>query len=260
MPARDFLSSKRSRFALVSLVLTIGLFLTGQPFCKNSFLWSFILAFLAIPLVNRSLGGTFGVEKITFLTLPFSLTLGVGLSQHFFPNFILLFKIFGWVVYLFSIYATLLALNIYKVVRIKRESIPLERMARPTLLIMSFLAIFLLLTALYKLSLGIWIEALLVFVIGFSLGVSFLWTHRLSDVFEKDHLLGGLLIGLSLIQVSLALSFYPWEAYLRGLTEATFFYALLGVARAYFERHLKYAIALEYIALSLAVFLVARII
>jgi hypothetical protein len=259
MPVRKYFSSKRVRFIFVSLVLTLGMVLLSQTSSCRS-LWSPpLLSLLALFLVNQSLGGTSGVEKITLLCLPFSLTLGAGFAQYFFPNFILPVKALGWLVYFLSVYAALLSLNIYKVVRLKKESIPLERIARPTLMILSFLASFLLLTAVYKLSLEVWGEVLLVFVVGFFLGTAFLWTHRLADLLEKEHLQGGLLIGLSLIQVSLALSFYPWEAFLRGLTEATFFYALLGVARAYFERHLKYRIAFEYVALSLAVFLIARL-
>jgi hypothetical protein len=252
-------TSKRVRFIFISLILTSGLVLLSCPPYDTQVQWIFFLALLALFFTNLILGGTSGIEKFTLLLLPATLTLGAGLSQFFFPNFTTVFKVGGWVSFFLAFYITLLALNIFKVIRLRGETIPLERVARPTAFLLSFVAVFLLLTAVYKFSYGVWIEVPLVFLIGFILSLSFLWTLTLSDLFEREHLLGSLLVGLGLAQVSIALSFYPWEAFLRGLTEATFFYALLGVARAYFEKHLKYSIVFEYAVLALIVFFVARV-
>lgn len=259
MDLKTILTSKRVRFIAVSLILTLGLVGLSLPPYNTQIEWVYLLAFLAIPFTNFVLGGTAGIERFTLLFFPAVLALGAGFSQFFFPNFTLLFKIGGWVSFFLAFYISLLALNIFKVIRLRGESIPLERVARPTAFLLSFVAAFLLLTAIYKHSYGVWIEAPLVFLIGFTLSLSFLWTLTLSDLFEREHLLGSFLVGMGLTQVSIALSFYPWEAFLRGLTEATFFYALLGVARAYFERHLKYSIVFEYIAITLVVFTFARI-
>lgn len=255
----NLLTSKRARFISVSLLLTLGLVALSHPPYNTKIQWIFFLAFLAPFLTNLSLGGTVGIERFTLLLPPTVLTLGAGFSQFFFPNFTAIFKVGGWLSFFLAIYISLLALNIFKVIRVKKEPIPLERIARPTASLLSFVVAFLLLTVVYKLSLGVAAEVPLVFLIGFILSLSFLWTLTLSDLFERDYLLGAFLVGLGLTQVSVALSFYPWEAFLRGLTEATFFYALLGVSRAYFERHLKYSIVLEYVALTLVVFFLARI-
>jgi len=259
MELSNLLISKRFRFILISFVLTAGLAFLSQPPYNIQLEWIYFLALLSVLLTNFVLGGTFGIERFTLLLLPVSITLGAGFSQFFFPNFTTIFKIGGWLSFFLAIYVTLLALNIFKVIRVRGESIPLERVARPTVFFLSFVSAFLLLTTVYKLSFGVWAEIPLVFLIGFTLSLSFLWTLTLSDIFERDHLLGAFLVGIGLAQVSAALSFYPWEAFLRGLTEATFFYALLGVSRAYFERHLKYSIVFEYIAIVLAVFFLARL-
>lgn len=253
------LTSKRIRFLLVSIILTLGLVFLSSPPYSTQISWVYILALLAVFLTNFVLGGTVGIEKLTLLLLPAALTLGAGFSQFFFPNFTTLFRVGGWVSFFLAFYITLLALNIFKVVRIKGEVIPLERVARPTLFLLSFVAAFLLLTMIYKHALGVGVEIPLVFLMGFILSLPFLWALTLADLLERDHLLGAFLVGIGLAQISAALSFYPWEAFLRGLVEATFFYALLGIARAYFERHLKYSIVLEYIALTLVVFFLARI-
>ena len=259
MNVSDLLTSKRVRFITVSLVLTLGLVFLSRPPYNAQIQWVYLLVFLALFFTNLVLGGTVGVERLTLLLLPAVLTLGAGFSQFFFPNFTTVFKVGGWLGFFLAVYVALLSLNIFKVIRVRGESIPLERVARPTAFLLSFVAAFLLLTTVYKLSFGVWVEAPLVFLIGFILSLSFLWALALSDFFERDHLLGSFLVGMGLAQVSIALSFYPWEAFLCGLTEATFFYALLGIARAYFERHLKYSIVLEYIAIVLVVFILARV-
>lgn len=253
------LTSKRLWFILVSLILTLGLVFLSRPPYNTQIQWVYLLAFAALLFTNLILGGTVGIERFTLLLLPAVLTLGAGFSQFFFPNFTTIFKVGGWVSFFFAIYITLLALNVFKVIRLRGESIPLERAARPTAFLLSFVAAFLLLTAVYKFSFGVWAEIPLVFLISFLLSLSFLWTLTLSDLLDRKHLLGAFLVGMGLVQVSLALSFYPREAFLRGLTEATFFYALLGAARAYFERHLKHSIVFEYIGIVLMVFFLARL-
>lgn len=259
MGVRQTLASKRLRFILVSLVLTLGLVFLSQSPYHTQIQWVYLLALLSAILANLVLGGTAGIERFVLLLLPTALSLGAGFSQFFFPNFTIIFKIGGWLSFFLAFYVTLLALNIFKVIRVRGELIPLERAARPTIFLLNFVAAFLLLTTVYKFSFGVWVEMPLVFLIGFTLSLSFLWTLTLSDLFERDHLLGSFLVGVGLAQISAALSFYPWEAFLRGLTEATFFYAFLGIARAYFERHLNYSIVFEYIALTLVVFFLARI-
>lgn len=253
----DFPVSKRIRFIFVSAILTLGLVLLSRLSVDAQLRWVYLLPLISIFLTNYAFGGTSGIERFTLLLLPACLTLGAGFSQLFFPNVTLIFRIGGWLSLFLAVYIALLALNIFKVIRVRKEPIPLGQVARPTIFFLSFVAAFLLLTAAFKLSLGVWVELPLVFLIGFVLSLSFLWLLTLSDLFEGDHLLGAFLVGTGLAQVSAALSFYPWEAFLRGLTAATFFYALLGVARVYFEKHLKYSIVFEYIVIVLAVFFLA---
>jgi hypothetical protein len=258
MPLKVFSLPKRVRFVLVSLALTSGLvFLTLPSFCGQA-QWVCLLTLLSLLLVDLALGGTVGIEKFTLLLLPGALTLGAALSQRTFPNFTTLFKVAGWASFFLAMYTSLLAMNIFKVMRLKGEAITLQRAARPAVFLLCFVAAFLLLTTLHSSSLGVWLEIALVFLIGVALSLSFFWVLTLSDVFEKEHLQGAFWVGLGLVQVSIATTFYPWRALLQGLIEATFFYALLGVARAYFERHLKHSIVLEYIVIVLAVFIFAR--
>jgi len=250
--------SKRARFVSASLLLTIGLVFLSRPPLSSQVQWVYALAAVAVFLTDLVLGGTVGVERFSLLALPAALTLGAGLSQFFFPNITAFFEVGGWISFFLAIYSTFLVLNIFKVMRLKGESIPLQRVARPAAFLLSFVAAFLLLTSLHKLSLGVLAEALLAFLIAFGLGLSFLWTLTLSDMFEREHLCGAASVGAGLVQVCIAASFYPWETLLRGLLEAAFFYVLLGVARAHFERHLNYAIVFEYIAVVLGTFLLIR--
>ena len=97
----------------------------------------------------------------------------------------------------------------------------------------------------------------------FFVGGNFLddfWFLNLSDLMERRFFAAAAAVGLAVVQISLAFSFFPWKAHLRGISEAVFFYAALGISRAYYEKHLKLSIAVEYILVSLAVFLFARFI
>lgn len=252
------LKSKKIRFASASLVLA-GLLaaLSFPPFSTSIFL--LILPPLAALLLSYFvLDRPQGIEQATILILPISLAFGIELNQYFFPNFHLAFKIGSWFSFFAVFYFLFLALNIFRVERIKGEGIPLERAAKPAIFLLTFLSAFLLLTVFYKLSLGVLLSTLIAFLIGFIHALNFFWFLTLSDLIERRFFLGSAVVGLGLAQVSLAFSFLPWEAFLRGLSEGVFLYAILGVARAYYEKHLRYAIVLEYIILSLAVFLFAR--
>jgi len=251
-------ANKKIRFAATSALMTAALvFLSSAPYI-STINWTLLMPLLALFLTYFALGRPGGIEVITLLLLPVAVSFGAGLGQYFFPNFQAALKVFLWGSFFASFYLLLLALNVFRVERLKGDKIPLERAARPASFILSFLAAFLLFTAVYKLELGVLLTAALIFGLGFLLSLNLFWFFSLTDFFEKKQFAGALVVGLGIAQISLAFSFFPWEAHLRGLSEGVFFYAILGVARAYFEKHLKYSIVLEYILLSLAVFLLVR--
>lgn len=250
--------NKRIRFALTSAVMTAALIFASFYPDIIGIGWFLVLPALALFLAYFALGRPGGIEAVTLLLLPAILALGAGLGQYFYPNFQEVLNIVFWALFAFTFYMLFLTLNVFRVERLKGEKIPLEKAARPASFVLSFLAAFLLLTAVYKLELGVLLNAALVFCTGFFLSLNLFWFSSLTDLFNRKQFIGALFVGLGTAQVSLAFSFFPWEAHLRGLSEGVFFYAILGVARAYFEKHLKYSIVLEYILLSLAVFLFVR--
>jgi len=250
--------SKRFRFLAVSVLLSLGLFFISSPPYSELFGWALAFPAAALILTYFSLGRPEGIEVLTLTMMPFLVSLGASLNQYFYPNFSLPTKVVSWISFAAVFYITLLAMNVFRVSRMREEKIPLVKAARPAVFILSFLAAFLLLTALYKLALGVALTTAAVFGIGFLISLNLFWFFSTTDLFEREQFVGAAAVGLGLLQISLALSFFPAKPHLRGLSEAVFFYAILGVARAYFEKHLKYAIVLEYILLSLAVFLFVR--
>lgn len=242
----------------VAVSLTGFLILLSSPTFLEEEVGVFLYPAVAVFLTYFALGRPKGIEVFTLHLLPAALSLGAVLNQYLFPNFSLGVKVVIWLSFLAVFYTLLLALNVFRVERLKREKIPLERAARPAIFLLSFLAAFLILTVIHKLELGVLPAGALVFFLGFSLGLNFLWFYTLTDLFERFHFIGAAVVGIGILQISLALSFFPWKGYLRGLSEGVFFYAILGIARAYYEKHLKYTIVLEYILLSLAVFLFIR--
>lgn len=254
------ITNKRVRFLLSSLILSGLLGLLSYPLYRDNIALPVIFSFLAGILAFLSLGRLRGVEIGTFPILPTLFALGFSLNQYFFPNLHLLVKGLSWALFFLSFYMLLLALNIFKVKRIRGESIPLEKAAKPVIFLATFGVSFLLLTALYKLELGVFLNGLVVFGMVFLLAVTALWFLTVSDLLEWRFFAAAALVAMAAVQITLAFSFFPWKAYLRGLSEAVFFYAALGVTRAYEEKHLKYSIVLEYILVALAVFIFARFI
>jgi len=250
---------KRVRFLLVSLGLGAALVALSSPPYGQSLGWSLLLPLLTWILSFWSFGGLGGIEVLTLPLLPTLVSLGASLNQYFFPNLSLPFKVISWIAFTASFYILLLAVNVFLVERQRRERIPLEKAARPAVFLFAFVASFLLLTALYKFSWNPYLTTFLVFWVGFFISLTVFWFYSLTDLLEKTQLLGAVAVGLLAVQISLAFSFFPWKAHLRGLSEGVFFYTFLGVARAYFGRHLTYAIVVEYIFLALSVFLAIRL-
>jgi len=254
MRLAEIFQNKRIRFFTIAALLTGLMVFLSLPPC-NEVRYTLLLPAFAAFLSYFALGRPGGIEVVTLHTLPVLLALGASLNQCFFPNFSLLVKVGIWVS-LFSIYyVLLLALNVFRVERLRGEKIPLEKAAEPVVLLISFLTAVLLITAVYKLSLGVVATGALIFLLGFVLALNVLWFFSPSDLFTRLHFLGAIAVGLGVLQVSLASSFFPLKAHLLGLSQAVFFYSILGVVRAYFERHLRYAVLLEYVLLSLGVFI-----
>lgn len=254
------ITNKRAKFLLASLALSGLLGFISFPLYRDNIALTLVFSFGAWFLSFLTLGRLRGVEIVTFPILPTLFALGASLNQYFFPNLHLSAKGLTWALFFFCFYTLLLALNVFKAERTKGESIPLEKAAKPVIFLATFGVSFLLLTALYKFELGVFLSMLGVFVLVFILAVNALWFLTVSDLLERRFFAAAGLVAMVAVQIALAFSFFPWKAHLRGLSEAVFFYAALGITRAYQEKHLKYSIVLEYILVSLAVFLFARFI
>ncbi len=255
-----FFSTKRLKILISAAILTGGLIFTSLPDYHHQLWLVLSLPVLSLPLTFWTLGGLRGIELITLTMLPLFLAVGASLGQYFYPNFQPYVKFFSWMAYFGVLYLLFLALNVFKVERRRGEAIPLEKAAKPAVFVSTFLTAFLLLTVIYKFQLGAALSALAVFGTVFLLALGDFWFLDLADLIDRRFFAAAAIVGLTLVQISLAFSFFPWKSHLRGLSEAVFFYAALGISRAYYEKHLKSSIVWEYILISLAVFLFARFI
>ncbi|MEX0587455.1 MAG: hypothetical protein WD940_00040 [Patescibacteria group bacterium] len=256
----SFWRTKRFRFLTVSFLVTALLVAQTLPQYQAELFPVLVLPAASLLFLPLALGRLRGIEWLTFSVLPFFLTLGAVLSQGLFPNFQPVVKAASWLAFYIGFYVLLLAINVFQVGRRRKESIPLERAAKPVIFMAAFAAAFLLLTALYKLGFGFLLNSVLTFGLIFILATDAFWFLAATDLLERRFFAAGALLALAAVQIALAFSFFPWKAHLRGISEATFFYAALGVSRAYFEKHLKYPIVVEYILVSLAVLVLAALI
>ncbi|NIT04603.1 hypothetical protein GTO10_06965 [Candidatus Saccharibacteria bacterium] len=254
MNIRQTLQNKRVRFFIVVAILTALMVVLSLPSCSD-LIYTLLLPAAAVLLTYFALGRLGGIEVVTLYTLPVLLAIGASLNQWFFPNFSLLVKIGIWASFFSLYYVLLLALNVFHVERLRGEKIPLEKAAEPAVLLISFLVAVLLITVIYKFALGVGATATLIFLVGFILALNVLWFFSPSDLFTRSHFAGAIAVGLGVLQISLTFSFFPLKAHLLGLSQGVFFYSILGVVRAYFEKHLRYRVLLEYILLSLGVFI-----
>ena len=245
--------SKRRRFVLTSVILSLGFigiqFLTDQ----NRF-WSIgILGILTILLFAYSLWEGIG-RNMTLLTLvlPTMFTLGVGIFWFLLPANIYT-RIPVVIFYGIGIYVLCLTMNIFSVAAVR--TIALLRAARGVGFVLSLVTSFLVFDTILSLRIEAYYLLPLVFVVSLPLYLQGYWAVLLDKEFSKSLFTLSLISSLLTAEVALSLFFWPVTVVVGSLFLTVTFYMLLGLGQAHLEERLFPGILREHLVVGILVFL-----
>lgn len=245
--------SKRRRFVITSLLLSLGFigiqFLTDQ----NRFLSIAILGVLTIFLLSWAMWESLG-RNTTLLTLilPTIFTIGVGIFWFLLPTNIYT-RIPVVMFYGVGIYVLCLTMNIYSVASVR--TIALLRAAKGVGFVLSLVTAFLVFDTLLSLKSDIQILGPLIFLVSFPLYLQGFWAVKLETKLSKYLVNLSLVSSLITSEVALALYFWPVTVVVGSLFQTVSFYVLLGLGQAKLEDRLFPAIVREYLVVGTFVFI-----
>lgn len=245
--------SKRQRFVIFVVFLSIGLFLTEYILGKSGFYITILLSLLTsgffLLSMWKDLKGNF---TLYLIVLPFFYTLAFGLFYFLTPTRILsrlvLTGLFG-----IGLYSLYLSLNIFTVASIR--TIGLLSSARTVTFIITLISFFFLTTTIFTLHAPIYIVGPMVFICSYALIAQSIWAATLEKS-VKANALWILFLAFSLFELSLVLWFWPATPTLIALFLTGFFYTIVGLSHIWFEKRLFKGIVWEYVWVAVFVFCV----
>lgn len=246
--------TKRRKFVLSSLLLSLGLYLyfvfvgTESKYQAVALL-SLFAGILTVWSLRES---AFGLATWVTPILPVFFTAGISLFYFLLPaNFLTIIPVVS--IYFIGMYALFLTENIFSVAVIR--TINLFRTASAAGFVLTLLTTFFLYNTVISLKLPFFLNFLAVFSFSFPLIVSGLWTVNLEEKITIELISLSLLISLFLAEFAIALSFWPVTVTVGSSFLTTGVYVLLGLAQTYLGGRLFKGAGTVYIVFGLAVFL-----
>lgn len=245
---------KRTRFAIGSVLLTCLMLFSTFFFFDKALI--FALLFFAASYVVVYFCITEEIEKIEWLML-FLVPVLFTVSFYF---FFFLFPV-RWITripfmifYLISIYAVLLASNIFNVG--VGKNLQLYRAAFSVNYLYQTIIMFFILNVLFSLQFNFLLRTVIVFFFAFVLSVHLFWSIRLKLVLEKESVIFGLFVAFVLSEIAVITAFVPSKPSIGALFLTAFYYCLAGITYLYLDRRLFKENLREYVAVLVIVTLV----
>lgn len=249
-----FKLTKRRKFIISSILLTLGLCFVQFGDISNRYLAIGVLSLLTIPLTLWSLSEALkGAIWLVSWILPLCFTAGVGFFYFLLPGS-LLAVIPIIVLYFLGLYALFLSENIFSVAAIR--TIQLFRSAWAVSFLLTLLTSFLLFDSVSSFRFPFYQNFLLILPISFLLFLHGFWSINLDEKINRKVLLYSLVWSLGIGQTALILSFWPATVALYSLFLTALVYVGLGLTQAQFSERMFKKTVREYLAVGGAVFLV----
>jgi hypothetical protein len=247
--------SKRQRFVIGVICLSLGLFLSGNnQIGKYAFQIALTLAFVTDIFL---LWGVYTDLKENFagsvFILPFFFSLAFGLFYFLIPARFL-FRLVMVMLYAFGLYSLFLVQNIFTVSSIR--TIALLSGARIVSIVITLLSYFFLSNILFSLHLSIFPMLGLFTVFTYLLAYQSIRTYALQKNGYPSLPQWTAGISLCLIEAAAMLWFWPSSPTVLAIFLAGFFYTLVGLSHIWFERRLFKGVLWEYLWVGVAVFFI----
>jgi len=245
--------SKRQKFIISVIILSLILFFSEHLFGKGGVYMAFLLSFLTDLFVFWAIRKDLkdNLSPQVFI-LPLFYSLACALFYFLVPARFLT-RIGMSLLYAFGLYSLLLSENIFIVSSIR--TIALLSSARTVSFIVTLLSYFFMATVVFSLHLNIFITLLFMFTFSFPLIMHSIWTHTLESDF-RSHLEWVLLITVCIVEAALVLWFWPTTPTIIGLFLTCLFYILVGISQVWLDRRLFKGVMWEYVWVTVIVFLV----
>jgi len=228
----DRVISKRKRFFIGSAILTGFLVFISISPIDSRYLLTFILACLTYGLFVFGLWEDITkIEWLTLFSLPVFFSVSVAMWYFLLPVRWLT-RIAVAVPYGIIIYFLFLSENINNVAAAR--TIQLLRVARTVGSFISLLTAFLFFWTIFSFDLAYYFNSLILFVFSFLLSVSFFWSFKLEEKFDKTVLWFGFFLALCIGEMAMILSFWPVGILMETLLLTTVFYAFMSVGENHF--------------------------
>lgn len=248
---RKFLT-KRQRLVVGVIIVSAGLFFVEQSLKESGIYFIILLAILTVLFLYWALREDMKNNFILqIFILPFFFTFSFGLFYLLFPERILV-KIVLTIIYAIGIYSVYLSQNIFIISSIR--TIALLSSARTVSFIATLISFFILMDVIFSLHLNIIFTMVLLSLAAFPLIVYSIWSYSL-DKNIKSEIPWGVMLTLSILEVSVLLWFWPSTATIIALFLTGFLYIILGLSHLWFEKRLFKNVLWEYIYVAVAVFL-----
>lgn len=251
---RRAILTKRRKFVVVSVLLSLGLFGIQILPVEARYLaiaaFAVMSYFLSAWSVRRDLRG---IEWLSILILPTLYPVSVALFYFLLPQDFLV-RIVVNVVFAITMYALLLTANIFAVASIR--TIQLLRAARAVGFLLTILTSAFLFHVIFALRLPAVVVGALVFVCSMLLYYQGVWSHTLSLKGEKKELVYTLIGSAIMLEVGLAMSFWLLDVALASIMLAMVVYVVLGMFQQDLEKRLFTRTIQEYVGFATIVFVV----
>jgi len=246
--------TKRRKFILSSVVLSLGLIFIQFGNFGNRYLLITILSFLSIPLTLWSLKGALrGPVWLFSWVLPAFFTAGIGFFYFLLPQG-------SWyiipiiILYLLGVYALLLSENIFSVAAIR--TIQLLRSASAVSFFLTLFTGFILYDTVFSFKLASYYNFILVFLISFFLFLHGTWSVKLDDKIDFKLILFSFVFSLGIGETAFILSFWPSAITLISLFLTSLIYVCLGISQAKLNDRLFPKTIQEYLVVGSSVLVI----
>lgn len=245
--------NKRQIFILGVFILSLGLFITQYLFGKSGIVAVFLLSVLTDFFMFWALQKDFKDKSVyQVFILPFFYSLAFGLFYFLVPARFLT-RIAVTLVYGLGLYSLFLSENIFTVSAIR--TIALLSSARTVSFVITILSYFFLSNVVFSLHLNIFYLLPVLFFFTFPLILHSIWTYSLEIRFNQALMWAGLLT-ICVLEVGVALWFWPSRPTVIALFLTGFLYSVIGLSQAWFDKRLFRNVILEYVWVAIIVFFV----
>lgn len=244
--------SKRRKFLLVAVLLTVGLWVTQWVDVEWRYQALAGLGGLALLLSGWAMWEDLQEwEWLTILTLPMLYPVSVGMFYFLLPekflSKVIILGLFG-----VGMYALLLTENIFSVAAIR--TIQLLRAAHAVGFLLTLASAFFWYDTIWSFRLPFWANGLLVAGVSWPLLLQGLWSVELTEgKISGRVLLYASVVAVSLGQAAMGLSFWPVTISVGSLFLVSMFYVALGICQQYFLGRLFRRTLSEYLTVGIVV-------